>query len=267
MTLDNWLKILLAGASLCLGAYLAALRTKIGSEKIKNKLHYGFYGICILFFIASVATTIFCWNDIIYEEEKFKPNWFAIIVLLLCAGSTFILFFYTKKNIVGKHQYNLKELDPIVNKFTENADKNNIRLLAGDINFFGNSPHEMDSNSQYICLKAAAFRQIEILCLRPQKTDEKIRYGKILNDLPQVQLRYYNPPKADLNLRGRLKTLNNVTHLLMYNKIQSGIYEAVMTDTANNSGALYNHIWSLIWDLAEQPTQEETDEYESLFRN
>ena len=107
----------------------------------------------------------------------------------------------------------------------------------------------------------------EILCIKPIKTEEKIRYGKILNDLPQVRFKYYNPPKADLNLRGRLKTLNNVTHLLMYNKIQSGIYEAVATDTANHSGALYNHIWNLIWDLAIEPTEQEINEYKLLFRN
>ena len=50
MTLDNILKILLAGASLCLGSYLTALRAKITSSKIKNKLHYAFYAVTGLFF-------------------------------------------------------------------------------------------------------------------------------------------------------------------------------------------------------------------------
>ena len=40
MALDNIIKILLSGASLCLGSYLTALRSKIATQKIKNNLHY-----------------------------------------------------------------------------------------------------------------------------------------------------------------------------------------------------------------------------------
>ena len=163
MTLDNLLKIFLAGASLCLGAYLAALRSKISSDKLKNRLHYGFYAICIIFFAGAALTIIFCWSNVFYKNGQFQPNLFAIIVLVFCIASTLILFFYTKKNLIGKYQYNLKELDPIVNNFTSNADKNNIKLLAGDVNFFGNSPQDMDNNSQYSCLKQERFRQIGLM--------------------------------------------------------------------------------------------------------
>ncbi len=87
------------------------------------------------------------------------------------------------------------------------------------------------------------------------------------NDLPHVKLRFYNPPKADLFIRGRLKTLNNVTHLLIYNRIKSGVYEALEIDTANSKGALYNLLWGLIWDIAEEPVKEQIDEYKRLYRN
>lgn len=267
MTLDDITKILIAGTSLCLGAYLTALRAKINSVKTKNRLHYAFYAVTVLFFLAALGTAIFYNRSLFFEKTDFKPNWYAVVVIILCLAATITLFVFTRRNLSGKYQYKSVELDPIVNKFTSNADKNNIKLLAGDINFFGNSPQEMERSSQYNCLRNANFRRIEILCIKPQKTEEKIRYGKIVSDLPQVVLRYYNPPKADLNLRGRLKTLNNVAHLLMYNKVESGIYEAVVTDTANSSGALYEHLWNLIWDLGESPAHNEINEYKSLFRN
>lgn len=268
MILDNSIKILLVGASLCLGSYLTALRSKITNTKVKNNLHYAFYGVSGFFFIASVMALICYWDEIfLFEDKIFKPDWFSILTLLICIAASILLFVFTSKNLVGKSQFKTSELDPIVNKFTKNADKDNIQLLAGDINFFGNSFLEMDNNSQYTCLKAEGFREIQILCLRPQNTQQKSRYGKIINDLPQVKLRYYNPPKADLRIRGRLKTFNNVTHLLIYNKIQSGIYEALETDTANSSGALYNHLWNLIWELALEPSAVDLQEYKSLFRS
>lgn len=268
MNLDDVTKILIAGSSLCLGAYLTAMRAKITSGKIKNKLHYVFYIVTGLFFASAVISLISYWHDLFFKKELLlNPNYFALLVITACIGSSILLFFFTKKNLVGKSQYKTSELDPIVNKFTKNADKDNIKLLAGDINFFGNSPKEMDSNPQYSCLKEEAFRVIQILCWRPKDNNEKIRYGKIINDLPQVQIKYYKPLKADLKIRGRLKTLNNVTHLLIYNKVQSGIYEALETDTANSSGAMYNHLWDLIWESADGATENELQEYSNLFRS
>lgn len=266
MTLDNALKLLLAGASLCLGSYLTALRAKITSNKVKSKLHYAFYAVTGIFFVSAITSIFYYWNDLFFKDKIIKPNYFGLITIVCCIVATIILFLFTKKNLIGKYQYKTSELDPIVNKFTKNADKDNIRLLAGDINFFGNSPKEMDSNSQYSCLKEEAFREIQILCWKPKDTNEKIRYGKIINDFPQVKIKYYKPPKADLKIRGRLKTLNNVTHLLIYNKVQSGIYEALETDTANSSGAMYNHLWDLIWNSAEDATKDELQEYSDLFR-
>jgi len=267
MNLDDTIKILLAGSSLCLGAYLTAMRAKITSSKIKNNLHFVFYIVTGLFFILAIISLMFYWNNLFFENNQLKPNYFDLVVISACILSSILLFIFTNKNLVGKYQYKTSELDPIVNKFTKNADKDNIRLLAGDINFFGNSSSEMDSNVQYKCLKEESFRVIQILCWRPKNNNEKIRYGKIINDFPQVQIKYYKPLKADLKIRGRLKTLNNVTHLLIYNKIQSGIYEALETDTANANGAMYNHLWDLIWESAEDATQEELQEYGKLFRS
>ena len=267
MVLDNINKLLLAGASLCLGAYLAALRTKISTTRAKNSLHVAFYIIAGLFFLGALITFLCFWNEIFFKENKINPDWFTIGVLLSCIASTIVLVAFTIRNFSGKFQYKTPELDPIVNKFTKDADKTNIRLLAGDINFFGNSPQEMNKNSQYSCLKDEGFNEIQILCWKPQNDEAKKRYGKIITDMPQTVLRYYRPPHADLMIRGRLKTLNNVTHLLMYNKIRSGLYEAILSDLANSSGAMYNHLWNLIWEMAETPSLDEINAYKLLSKH
>jgi hypothetical protein len=266
MELDNITKILLAGASLCIGAYLTALRAKINSIKVKNKLHWAFYIVCITVFLTALTTSIFCWNDLTHDPVTRKIRLLEIIVIIVCMISSVLLFFFTKKNLVGKHQYTIDKLNPIVNSFTKNADKKNIKLLAGDINFFGNSPYEMENNSQYTCLRGQNFKNIQILCTSPTTTEEKIRYGKILNDIPQVELKYYRPTHADLNIRGRMKTLNNVPNLLIYNKVSSGVYEAIETNMGNSDGALYNHIWNLIWNLAQDLSDDQIKEYKQLFR-
>ncbi|MDX2046614.1 MAG: hypothetical protein SFU87_07490 [Chitinophagaceae bacterium] len=268
MSLDTLTKILIAGASLCVGAYLTALRAKINSTKVKNNLHWAFYGVCAIVFLAAVGTLIICWNELIYDPEtqKVKFKWLEIGIIIICMISSFLLFLFTKKNLAGKHHYTIAELNPIVNSFTKNADKKNIKLLAGDINFFGNSPHEMENNSQYICLRGENFKKIQILCTAPKTNEEKIRYGKILNDFPHVELKYYKPPQADLMIRGRMKTLNNVPNLLIYNKVSSGIYEAIETNMGNSDGALYNHIWELIWNMAQDPSNDQINHYKQLFR-
>lgn len=269
MSLDTLIKILIAGASLCLGAYLTALRAKINSTKVKNKLHWAFYIVCVIVFLVALGTLIVCWNELTYDFEtrKIKIRWLEFAIIIICMISSFLLFLFTKRNLVGKHHYTIAELNPIVNNFTKNADKKNIKLLAGDVNFFGNSPHEMENNSQYTCLRGENFKKIQILCIPPKTNEEKIRYGKILNDFPQVEIKYYRPPQADLMIRGRMKTLNNVPNLLIYNKVSSGIYEAIETNMGNSDGALYNYIWDLIWEMAQKISPEEIMEYQKLFRN
>ncbi|CAN5526045.1 hypothetical protein BH10BAC5_BH10BAC5_04580 [soil metagenome] len=267
MEYDNLIKLLLVGFSLCLGSYLTALRNKISSIQIRNKMHFVFYILCVVIFVNASIAIIFYFKNVFYTGDKFQPDWFAVVVILFCFVSSVLLFNFTRKYLVGTHQYKSKDLDPIVNKFTRDADKKNIRLLAGDISFFGKYPRDIDNHSQFKCLKEQGFKEIQILCLEPTKNEEKIRYGKILHELPQIEFRYYHPAKADLLVRGRMKTLNNVTYLLIYNKIESGIYEAIETNTANLSGALYTHIWNLIWELAEIPSNTKLTEYTKLYKN
>lgn len=83
--------------------------------------------------------------------------------------------------------------------------------------------------------------------------------------MPTTDLRFYKPDRADLKVRGRIIQLQGVDKLLMYSRIESGIYQAIETDTSNSNGALYNNIWQLIWSLADKPTQAQLDLYKGLF--
>ena len=86
----------------------------------------------------------------------------------------------------------------------QNADKDNIRLLAGDINF-GNSPVDMENNSQYECLKKNDSEKYKFYAGSLKRMARKFDTVKIINDMPEVKIKFYKPPKADLKIRGRLK--------------------------------------------------------------
>jgi hypothetical protein len=262
MKLDDLLKVMLAGGSLAAGAALTALRAKLTSTKHKNWLHWIFYSVSGLIILATLGMLSVYWKEI----EKPPFNYFAIVVAGIAIISSISLIVITKKLLVGKHHYKTSELDPVVNKFTKNADKGNIKLLAGDLDFWG-SGQQMDQNSQYVCLRQEAFREIQILCIRPLTNNSKMIYGKILSDFPQAELRYYQPTKADLNVRGRIKTLGNVTRLLIYRKVASRVYQAVELDTADSDGAHYSLLWNLIWEIAEELTPAEENEYKQLYNS
>lgn len=257
---DNFLKVLLAGSSLTAGAYLTALRAKLANTKKKNWLHLSFYITATLLLFGALIFSLTHWDKIK------EPNWFAIIVLISAIVFSVALIWVTKKFLAGKYQYTISELNPVVNAFSSNADKHNIKLLAGNLDFFGKSVGEIDQHPQFLCLKAEGFQQIQILCTKPVSNEDKLRYGKIITDLPAIQLRYYKPVEADLKVRGRIKTLNNVTRLLIYTKVSPGRYEALELNTAENDGALYTHLWNLIWELAESPTEDQLKEYRRFYR-
>ncbi len=165
-----------------------------------------------------------------------------------------------------KDTYNTPQLDPIVNDFTSSADTSEIKLFGGDLNFLGNSPNEIDKNAQYSHLRSMTFRRVLILCEEPVSLIQMIRYGKILDEVNGSELRFYNPERADLRVRGRIIKVNGSDKLLMYNRIKSGVYKAIETDTANSNGALYGNIWELTWSLASQPTEDTKKRYISLFK-
>jgi hypothetical protein len=261
MSFDNFIKILLAASSISIGAILGILRSKIFASKNANTLYYVFYGFAVLVFLAAVLS-IFTFSKYIFVT----PDKFGISVLVIAALSSVGLFIYSNKFLVFKNVYKASKLDPIVNKFTSDADKDEIKLFGGDLNFFGNDPSAIDKHPQYTHLKSIGFKKISILCETPITPTQIIRYGKILYEMPETELRFYRPEKADLKVRGRIIKVNGVNKLLMYTKVKSGVYQTLATDTANTSGALYNNIWELAWSMAIQPDPAQNQSYINAFR-
>ena len=260
MNIDNAVTILLLFASCSIGAAFGILRNKIFSLTGNKNLPNAFYILTIIEGLFSIFVIVFYWKILI------EPNYFVLTVLVLSIMSNTYLFMTVKAYLISKEIYETKELDPVVNSFTKDADRKNIKLFAGDLNFFGNIPTEMDTNVQYTCLKGARFKKIEILCEEPNDISDKIRYGKILTDMPETEMRFYKPEEADLMIRGRMKELNNVVRLLIYTKIKTGKYKAVEIDTANSSGAMYTNIWKLVGNQATRLASEQADEYKSYVK-
>lgn len=263
MKLDNIVTLLFCGTSIAAGAFLGVLRSKLFSTKTENKFHYAFY-ICGSITLFGTALAI-----IFNTSEIFNPpNWFAIIALTLAVGFSIALIIFTKKHLVIKTIYKIKELDPIVNKFTSNSDKNEIKLFGGDLDFLGKSPSEINGNIQYTHLKSLGFKKISILCEEPKDITTKIRYGLLYHDNPNIELRFYQPDKADLKVRGRIKKLNNTIKLLLYTKAETvGSYKILETDTANANGALYENIWQLVWSIATRPSSDQIKLYIAKFKD
>lgn len=244
--------------SLCLGAFFGVLRSKIFATRTKTGLHYFFYGFSIIVFLASITSGFIYWSDF---------SLFGIIGSVLAIFSSIALFIFTKRYLLVKDVYHTSELDHIVNSFTANGDKNEIKMFGGDLNFFGNTPSDMDNNAQYHYLRSLEFNKISILCEEPNDNTKKIRYGKILHDMPETELRFYNPKEADLKVRGRMIKVQGSDKLLMYTRVKSKHYQALETDTGNSGGALYNNIWNLVWSLAVKPTPPQLQDYKNLFSN
>lgn len=254
--MESLIKIILTCASISLGAILGVLRSKIFASKDNNKLHYIFYAFSAIVVLTSILVGIYYWNEL---------NKFDVGVLIAGVILSSLLWIATNKYLFFKNIFKTTELDPIVNKFTSNADKSDIKLFGGDLNFLGNSPSDIDNNKQYTHLRSLSFKKVSILCETPHSQIQKIRYGKILYEIPYAELRFYEPENADLKVRGRIIQVQGVTKLLMYTKIRSGIYQSLETDTANSNGALYNNIWELAWTLAQRPSVDDLESYKSLF--
>jgi hypothetical protein len=237
--------------SLVIGAILGIIANKATSAKANSKWKFTYYIISALSEIVPIYIIISLGLNKVFDSL------YIIVGCCACIISPAILYLIARKHLIKDDIYDTAQLDPIVNEFTSNADKTNIRLFGGDLNFFGRGPVEMRDNAQYKCLLNEEFRSIHVLCECPCDNQTRIRYTQILKDFSErIQLKFYHPDNADLKIRGRIKTLNNVVHLLIYTKVGPRKYSAIETDKANSHGALYDGIWDLVWDLA-SPLKEE----------
>lgn len=256
MTDENALKLLIAGASLTGGAFLTAARQRLASSKKKTWLHWIFHCISGIVIIGALLYTVRSFNS------SSNPDWFAITIIILAVGFSIALSFATHKWLAGKRQFSTDELDPIVNKFSSDSDSDNIRLIAGNLDFF-ESKGKMELHPQYTRLRELQFQSIDILCKHPVSAEDERRYGKILTDFPRAIIKFYNPDAADVKIRGRITTLSGVPKLLIYNKIAAGRYQLLELNTAENDGALYSRLWELLWATAGKPTEEEIAAYKA----
>jgi hypothetical protein len=259
MQQSDLITIFIGIISISIGIFFGVLGNKIASINNKSFWKWIFY-LAGLLSIVIPCIVAFVYHTIIEASTS------LIILLISSVVSGVLLIIGTKKILDKKQIFNSKELDPIVNDFTSKADKNEIKLFGGDLNFFGNSPQEIDINSQYTHLRSLQFNRVLILCETPNNQIQRIRYGKILSELQGAELRFYEPQQADLRVRGRIIRMDGSTKLLMYNKERSKVYKAIETDTSDSNGALYNNIWDLVWQLATQPSAQEMAGFISLFQ-
>jgi hypothetical protein len=246
MEYSNWLPYIFGIAAISLGAFFGVVGNKLVTVNYQTNFKYIFY---ILGSVSIILGLLFLFVFIN------KIDLFGIITTLILIGAGILLIRFTNKNLNFKYIYETSELAPIINRWTSNADHSEIKLFGGDLSFFGEPFSQMDNDPQYSFLRNSNFRRVLILCEEPKISETKIRYGKILNELNGTELRFYEPGKADLKIRGRLKTINGVSKLLVYLRLESGKYQTIETDTANSNGALYNNIWNLTWSLAKVPSQ------------
>lgn len=265
MNFDVWFKIIFFFSSASVGILFSILQSRILASSNSDKLHNYFNIFSILLIVGALALIFFYSDELLNNSGEVK--YFEVIILALSIIMGVSLLYFTKRYLFLKNIFKTTELDPIVNDFTSNADKNQVKLFGGDLNFFGEYPEQMDLNKQYTHLKALKFKKVLIICEVPEQRIQKVRYGKILSEIQGAELRFYHPESADLRVRGRMIQINGVNKLLMYKKIKSGVYKAIETDTADPDGALYNNIWELVWSMANQPNEKQTEEYKSLYKN
>ena len=127
--------ILSIGISASLGATFGILRSKIFATKIKTTLYFLFYILASLLFGFAIYATVINGAD-------------SIVIIVISFVSSVALAATTKYFLVLKDIYTTEELNPIVNNWTSNADRNEIKLFGGDLNFFGEGPKEMNTNLQ-----------------------------------------------------------------------------------------------------------------------
>ncbi len=261
MNSETVLNLLSASMGVLVSSVAGILRSKILADKVNNYWSYLFY-LFVLFGIIILFLGIANYDDKYMVHKKPWP----LILLIVVGVFSVILAIVTFKYLNFKNYYKTNELNKIINKFTQNADKTNLMLFGGDFSFLEKG-HTIDEDIQYRFLIDNGFKELKILCEEPSDQDMKTkrRYGKILRDFPGTIIKYYDPKKADLKIRGRIKTESGVRKMLIYIKHGSKGYRLIETDVSNNTGALYENIWQLCWgEIGKELTSDQKTELESM---
>jgi hypothetical protein len=249
IALSLW--ILLAGV-VC--GFLANILVSRGAYK--SKWMWLFYGLGV------VSLGISLWDT--FKNGNLYVTYTGIGVSVVFFP---ILYFMTHP----RERFSTKQLNPKIIKFTSDADDELLRLFFGDINCFGELPGNIDLNPQYNQLKQLQFRKLQILCERPQRPEQKTRYGKVLTDFQGVQMKHYNGTTArDVGIRGRIKKFGqaNVDKIQLYKVIRENgnkFWEAVEHDVNHSDCTLYVKLWELLWDNADPAAAADITEWKRLY--
>jgi len=216
-----------------------------------------FYVFCLLAIVVGIYQ--------LFQDVTSLAGWIVVSVGIVALFVAFLI--HKNTNIIET-----KKIIPKVIKFTDDAKSDEICLLGGDLNFFGDDIANMDNDKQYKQLKEKDFDKLLILCKKPKQTDNILiqRYGKILKDFSnKVEIRFYNEKSKDAHIRGRIKwkLSPHIQQALIYERIQKNQYrikeEDIVCENAN-IGNPYVLIWDLLWENAEKLSDAEKDHWMSM---
>lgn len=218
------------------------------------KEYWKFYNFYFLYIIYLFSIILGIWH-LTHRPTDTITGW---VVIISAIAACVITFFSFRDNRFLK----LKNIAPKIIQFTEDAKNDEICLLGGDLNFFGEFDN-MDENKQYRQLKEKEFNRILILCQRPKSINVQKRYGKILKDFTDVvEIRYYDNNAADKHIRGRIKWKlgSHIQQALIYQRIDKNRYQVKREDITcddANLGTPYIYLWSFLWNNAKQMLENE----------
>ncbi|WP_028523264.1 hypothetical protein [Runella limosa] len=214
--------------------------------------------------IVPVGCSIFFMKENLNNPDNSKL-WFGFIILIVCV--LYQVFIYLILNYDDR-VYSPKELDLIIRKFTENSKIDTMRMFAGDLNFFGTDIKSIKNNAQFKQLYDLEFRRIQILCRRPKNEQEEIRYGMIVKEINNIELRFYNKNIEDLKVRGRItKHAPSVDAISIYERIAAKKYRVIESDVNHFDCGLFIKIFKLVWHNADTPTPVELSKWAECYEN
>src|SRR5688572_11434646 len=122
---------ILAGvAFIAFGAFFGVIANRLIAVREKSAWKSAYYLLGILLIVFALILLVVKFRVIS------ELGWFAVIFSIV-SGS--LIVFATRKLLDVSDVYSIAKLNPIINKFTRLADRTEIKLFGGDLNFFGNS--------------------------------------------------------------------------------------------------------------------------------
>lgn len=157
-------------------------------------------------FILSIVFNILTW--IVYGEKGVLLCTIILTLIWIAA----CLFLICNREIISR-----KRIDKMIRNFTDDADQNKpICIFGGDINFFGDvvadvtrkdnffkNKNIIQYNRQYNQIKDKGFREIRILCMKPDSdSDEdlktKIRIGYLKENLKKnLEIKFFEEKECN----------------------------------------------------------------------